>query len=127
MATLRDTFEGYTNDQLLEVLGNREDYTEEAITMVEALIEERGIDEQVIQHSLEKIEQIKREQEVISNEPLSLRIKILLIIFPFIGFLGVSILQTYFHEKGFEQKKADVPKYIMIGVVVWMGVIYWLT
>lgn len=120
MDKLREKYKSYSDEHLLHMLANREDYIEEAIQVIEALVAERKIDPKKIENTLEEIQSIKREKEKIENEPLGSGMKILLIVFPIIGIIGMGMIQLHYHEGGYEQKKADIPKYMFLGFLLWM-------
>ena len=120
MDKLREKYTSYSDEQLLNILANREDYVEEAIQVIEELVAERDIDQEKIENTLEEIHSINQEREKIQYEPLGMGMKILLLVFPIIGIIGMGMIQLHYHEGGYEQKKADIPKYMFLGFLIWM-------
>ena len=120
MNKLREKYKSFSDEQLLNILANREDYVEEAIQVIEELVAERDIDQEKIENTIEEIRFINQEKEKIQNEPLGNGMKVLLLLFPIIGIIGMGMIQLHYHEGGYEQKKADIPKYMFLGFLLWM-------
>lgn len=120
---LKEKYQTFTDEQLLEILVNREDYVEDAIRVVEDLVSERNINEEVKNSIFEQLNEEKQEIRKRADEPLGLGMKILFLFLPFFGFVGFALAQTHYHEKGNEQKKADTAKFMFIGFFLWVVVL----
>ncbi|MBK9450327.1 MAG: hypothetical protein IPN95_13130 [Bacteroidetes bacterium] len=101
------------------MLANRTDYRPEAIAAMEEILQERNLPANEIQSMLSDAEQAKQAQAQLAEEPMPLGLKMTLLVFPVIGFIGAAVVSLYLKEKGYHQKAADTVLWTVLGLLFW--------
>ena len=121
-----------SDTQLIDMLVNGEDYTEDAIMIAKEEIEKRKIDEIFYSDCYRKLDLEKKERERKANEDLSLKEKILLLFFPFSPLLIIPMRlkiipfmpsSRFYHENGYKRKSSKVIWFKVFSYFLWVVII----
>ena len=115
----KQKFSDFSNERLITMLANRTDYRLEAIAAMEEILRERNLPANEIQSMLSDAEQAKQAQAQLAEEPMPLGLKMTLLVFPVIGFIGAAVVSLYLKEKGYHQKAADTVLWTVLGLLFW--------
>jgi hypothetical protein len=115
----KQKFSDFSNERLITMLANRTDYRPEAIAAMEEILQERNLPANEIESMLSDAEQAKQAQAQLAEEPMPLGLKMTLLVFPVIGFIGAAVVSLYLKEKGYHQKAADTVLWTVLGLLFW--------
>ncbi len=115
----KQKFSDFSNERLITMLANRTDFRLEAIAAMEEILQERNLPANEIQSMLSDAEQAKQAQAQLAEEPMPLGLKMTLLVFPVIGFIGAAVVSLYLKEKGYHQKAADTVLWTVLGLLFW--------
>lgn len=115
----KQKFSDFSNERLITMLANRTDYRPEAIAAMEEILRERNLPANEIESMLSDAEQAKQAQAQLAEEPMPLGLKMTLLVFPVIGFIGAAVVSLYLKEKGYHQKAADTVLWTVLGLLFW--------
>ncbi len=115
----KQKFSDFSTETLITMLANRTDFRLEAIAAMEEILQERNLPANEIQSMLSDAEQAKQAQAQLAEEPMPLGLKMTLLVFPVIGFIGAAVVSLYLKEKGYHQKAADTVLWTVLGLLFW--------
>ena len=115
----KQKFSDFSTETLITMLANRTDFRLEAIAAMEEILRERNLPANEIESMLSDAEQAKQAQAQLAEEPMPLGLKMTLLVFPVIGFIGAAVVSLYLKEKGYHQKAADTVLWTVLGLLFW--------
>lgn len=105
------------------MLAQRDDYRPEAVATMLEILKERNVPQDAIDTQLAMLEVELKAHAQIADDPLSPKMKWLLIAVPVLGLIAGRFLSAMLSSQGKEQKRADVLKYTILGFLIWTLII----
>jgi hypothetical protein len=115
----KNKFVNFSNEQLILMWANRQDYLPDAIAAIDEILQERNLDATHLAKAVAEVELGKAAENKLAAEPMPNWVKLLLACFPVIGILGAAVIAMLLKEKGYHQKAAEVVIWTVFGQLGW--------
>ncbi|MEL6253802.1 MAG: hypothetical protein AAFR87_17470 [Bacteroidota bacterium] len=84
---LKEKYIDYSNKELIRMVRNRTDYTNQAIKAIQEILEERALEPEEIDYILDEIIAEDKVEQALEEESLNYWEKLLLVSIPILGFV----------------------------------------
>ncbi|MEO1213352.1 MAG: hypothetical protein AAFY45_07505 [Bacteroidota bacterium] len=124
---LKEKYIDYSNKELIRMVRNRTDYTNQAIKAIQEILEERALEPEEIDYILDEIIAEDKVEQALEEESLNYWEKLLLVSIPILGFVLYLIFRLRNKEMKYSKRISKSLSYSLLGTIIFaVFIIVWM-